>query len=90
MNDQDLRSLLERLHEEIERNEPLDEEEKELLQHLGVDIREMLSRSEGEWVDTEPWITTRLEESIERFEVTYPDLTMLLNKILSILSGAGI
>ncbi len=34
MNDQDLRSLLEQLHTEIERNEPLDEKERELLQHL--------------------------------------------------------
>ena len=90
MNDQDLRSLLERLHTEIERNEPLDEKERELLQHLGMDIRELLARSEGEGVQAEPTMIKHLEESIDYFEITYPDLTMLLNKLLSILSGAGI
>ncbi len=90
MNDQDLRSLLEQLHTEIERNEPLDEKERELLQHLELDIHELLAQSEGERIQAEPTIIKRLEESIDYFEITYPDLTMLLNKLLSILSGAGI
>ena len=90
MDDQDLRSLLERLHTEIERNEPLDEKERELLQHLGVDIRELLARSEGEETQAESSMITRLEESLDQFEITHPDLTMLLNKLLAILSNAGI
>lgn len=90
MNDQDLRNLLERLHTEIERNEPLDEKEREMLQHLEVDIHELLAQSEGERIQIESTIIKRLEESIGYFEITYPDLTMLLNKLLSILSGAGI
>jgi hypothetical protein len=90
MNDQDLRSLLEQLHTEIERNEPLDEKERELLQHLELDIHELLAQSEGERIQAESTIIKRLEESIDYFEITYPDLTMLLNKLLSILSGAGI
>jgi hypothetical protein len=90
MEDQELRSLLERLHTEIERNEPLDEEERELLQHLGTDIRELLARSEGEGTQAEPSMLKRLEDSIHHYEVTHPDLTMLLDKLLSILSNAGI
>lgn len=90
MDDQELRSLLERLHREIERNQPLDEKERELLQHLGMDIRELLAQSEGKEIQAEPTLIKRLEESIEHFEITYPDLTMLLNRLLSILSGAGI
>ncbi len=90
MNDQDLRSLLERLHTEVERNTPLDEKERELLQHLGADIRELLAQSEGEGVQAEPTMIKRIEGSIDYFEITYPDLTMLLNELLSILSGAGI
>lgn len=90
MDDQDLRSLLERLHTEIERNEPLDEKERELLQHLGADIRELLARSEGEETQAESSMITRLEESLDQFEITHPDLTMLLNKVLAILSNAGI
>ncbi len=90
MNDQDLHSLLEQLHSEIERNQPLDEKERELLQHLDRDIRDLLAKPEGEEIQAEPTLITRLEESIDHFEITYPDLTMLLNKVLSILSGAGI
>jgi hypothetical protein len=90
MVDQELRSLLEQLHNEIERNEPLDEKERELFQHLEVDIGELLARSEGEGLQAELPMTERLEESIYHFEITHPDLTMLLNKLLTILSNAGI
>ncbi len=90
MDDQDLHSLLEELHTELERNEPLDEAERELLQHLEADIRELLARSEGEQLQAEPSVIKRLEESIDHYERTYPELTMLLNKLLSILSNAGI
>ena len=90
MDDQNLRSLLERLHAEIERNEPLDEKERELLQHLGADISALLDQSEGESAQADQSMIERLEESIEHYEVTYPDLTMLLGKLLAILSNAGI
>ena len=90
MDDQDLHSLLEQLHAEIERNEPLDEEERELLKHLSGDIRELLARSEGKETQVDQSMIERLEESIDRYEVAYPDLTMLLGKLLAILSNAGI
>jgi len=90
MDDQDLHSLLEQLHAEIERNEPLDEEERELLIHLSGDIRELLARSEGKETQVDQSMIERLEESIDRYEVAYPDLTMLLGKLLAILSNAGI
>jgi hypothetical protein len=90
MDDQELRSLLEQLHNEIERSETVDEKERELLQHLGADIRELLARSEGEENPSEPSVVKRLEESIDHFEVTHPDLTMLLAKLLETLSNAGI
>ncbi len=90
MNDQDLRSLLERLHAEIERNEPLDDQERALLQHLSADIRDLLDRSEFGAAQADQSMIDRLEESIEHYEVTHPDLTMLLGKLLAILSNAGI
>lgn len=90
MDDQELHSLLERLHTEIERNETLDEEERQMLQHLGEDIRELLARSEGEEQQAEPSMTERLEESIYRYEATHPDLTLMLNQLLATLSNAGI
>jgi cob(I)alamin adenosyltransferase len=90
MDDQELRSLLERLHREIEHNQPLDEKERELLQQLGEDIHELLARPEGKGTQAEASMIKRLEESIDHYEITYPDLTLLLNELLAILSNAGI
>jgi hypothetical protein len=90
MDDQELRSLLEQLHNEIERSETVDEKERELLQHLGADIRALLARSEGEENSAEPTVVKRLEDAVDQYEITHPDLTMLLSKLLAILSNAGI
>ncbi len=90
MDDQELRSLLERLHSEIERTDTVDEKGQELLKDLAADIRQLLARAEGEGTQPEPSMINRLEESVDHYEVTHPDLTMLLTKVLSILSNAGI
>jgi hypothetical protein len=90
MDDQELINLLEQLHTEIERHEPVDEKERELLQHLAADIRELLARSGDEKTQTDTSMLERLGESIKHFEITHPSLTMLLDKLLTILSNAGI
>jgi len=90
MDDQELRSLLEQLHTEIESSATVDEKERELLQHLGADIRALLARSESEENPPEPSVVKRLEDAVDHFEVTHPDLTMLLSKLLETLSNAGI
>ena len=90
MDDQELRSLLEQVHAEIEHSDTVDEKERELLTHLAADIRDLLARTEGEENPAESSVVNRLEESIDHFEVTHPDLTMLLAKLLETLSNAGI
>jgi len=90
MDDHELSNLLEQLHAEIENSKAVDEKERELLQHLGADIRNLLARSEHERSLAEPSMVKRLEESIDHYEITHPELTMLLDKLLSILSNAGI
>jgi hypothetical protein len=90
MDDQELRSLLEQLHAEIEGSDTVDEKERELLQHLGADIRDLLARSGGEGNPPEPSVVRRLEDAVDHYEITHPDLTMLLSKLLAILSNAGI
>jgi predicted component of type VI protein secretion system len=90
MDDQELRGLLEQVHAEIERSGTVDEKERELLQHLAADIRDLLARSEGEENPAEPSVVKRLEEAVDQYEITHPDLTMLLSKLLETLSNAGI
>ena len=90
MENQELHNLLEKLHKEIELKGQLDDQEREMLRHLGMDINDLLAQSEEAGIEVEPSLLERLEDTIETYEISYPELTMLLNKVLSILSSAGI
>jgi hypothetical protein len=90
MGNQELREMLEKLHREIERTQTLDEKGQELLRHLGGDIRELLDRSEGESMRPRPATFSQLEDAVSHFEVTHPTLTATMEKLMLILSGAGI
>lgn len=91
MNDDELRQLLEELHQKIETTDSVDEKGRELLNHLSMDIRSLLERT-GQ--DTPQGATSgevsRIEESIRHFEVTHPTLTATLSQLLNILNNAGI
>jgi hypothetical protein len=85
MDEQELRKLLEQLHDEIERTDTVDEKGRELLTHVSTDIRELLARSGG----GQPALS-RMQEAVDHLEVTHPTLTMLMSQILAILNNAGI
>lgn len=89
MTDQNLRELLEKLHNELEHVEATDEAERERLRHLEADIRELLSRS-AEKVETDEPMLERFQDSIDHFETTHPELTMMISHMMRILSNAGI
>ena len=90
MDDGDLRKLLEQLHSEIEGAESLDKNEKELLRHLGADIRNLLDRSEKSQLQPDASLVERLEDTIDHFEVTHPTLSIVMSKVLETLSNLGI
>jgi Domain of unknown function (DUF4404) len=89
MTDQNLRELLEKLHNELERTEAMDEKDNEMLRHLNADIRTLLKRS-GSKIETDEPMLERLQDTIDHFETTYPRLTMMLSEMMTILSNAGI
>lgn len=90
MNDrQTLRELLEKLHYELEHTEATDEASRERLRYLEADIRTLLERSDETTEDDEP-ILERFQESIEHFETSHPQLTLMISQISTILSNAGI
>jgi hypothetical protein len=91
MDDDELRKLLEDLHQKIERTDSVDEKGRELLSHLSLDIRNLLERTghEAQLHGSEREIG-RLEESVRHFEVTHPSLTAALSQLLNILNNAGI
>lgn len=87
MADKKLRRQLERLHDEIQKTEKVDETGKRLLRDIDGHIRELLARSE---LESRPGLTRGLEDGIRHFEVTHPTLTTALSDLLSTLSNAGI
>jgi hypothetical protein len=89
MNDQDLRELLEKLHNELERTEAMDEKGNEMLRHLDTDIQNLLKRS-GAKAETDESMLERLQDTIDHFEVTHPRLTTIVSEMMTILSNAGI
>ena len=90
MNDQELCQLLEKLHQEIEETQSVDEKERELLHHLEADIRELLGRCDEEQLQTHPLTRQRLEEAVEAMAVNHPTLTAMLSSMLTTLSNAGV
>lgn len=89
MSDQDLRQLLEKLHNELEHTASMDERENEMLRHLDADIRTLLKRSGTKLERDEPMME-RLQDTIDHFEETHPTLTTMLSEMMTILSNAGI
>ena len=90
MDDKELRKNLQQLHAEIKNTQAVDEKGSELLRDLEGDISALLERSEETPVQVHPSIIRRLEGALDHFEVTHPDLTMLISKLLDSLSTAGI
>jgi hypothetical protein len=87
--EQNLRELLERLHSELEQADAMDEKGNEMLRHLDRDIRTLLKRS-GTKVQADEPMLERLQDTIDHFETSYPNLTMMLSEMMTILSNAGV
>jgi len=90
MTDENLRKLLEQLHDELERAESVDDKGDELLRHLNADISNLLKRSGKDKAHSDESLLDRLEDAIDHFEVSHPTLTTMLSEMMTILSNAGI
>lgn len=89
MTDQNLRDLLEKLQNELEQIEVTDEAGRERLRYLEADIRGLRERS-GENEETDESMLDRLQDSIDHFETSHPEFTMMISQMMTILSNAGI
>jgi predicted nuclease with TOPRIM domain len=89
MTDQNLRDLLEKLENQLQRIDVTDEAGRERLHRLEADIRRLRERSD-EQEDTDESMLERFQESIDHFETSHPELTMMISQMMTILSNAGI
>ncbi len=90
MDNQPLKKELEQLHAELKKTQTIDPEQSELLQQLVEDVKELLARSGEMDLEQNHSLSARLNRAIELFEITHPALTARMNKLLNILSSAGI
>jgi Domain of unknown function (DUF4404) len=90
MDNQELRKLLHQLHDEIKNTRTVDEKGSELLRALEEDISALLEHSGENPVQVHPSIVQRLENALSLFEITHPNLTLLISRLLDSLSNAGI
>lgn len=90
MDSKELHKLLHRLHDEINNAGTVDEKSSELLRDLEEDISALLERTGENPVQVHPSIVQHLESALSHFEVTHPNLTMVISKLLDSLSNAGI
>jgi hypothetical protein len=90
MDNQELRKLIEQLQAEIQSTHTVDKKGKELLLHLESEINELLGRTDGIVTPVHPSTLQRLEESLDHFEISHPELTTLLARLLESLSNVGI
>jgi hypothetical protein len=90
MENDDLRTLLHQLDDEIKNTHTVDKKGSELLRSLEVDINTLLERSGENPVSMHPSVTQRFEDALSYFEVTHPQLTGVISKLLESLSNAGV
>lgn len=82
-----LEALHQQIHAELYSVEGLDDEKRQMLEHLQLDIAAALERCEDE---PEPILLARLNEVVDEFQVSHPNLTLAIGHVMDILSGAGI
>ena len=90
MEDPELRDTLEKLHQELEQTDNLDEESRQHLQHLMADIRLTLDREGVSTPEHYQSLGDQLADGIQRYEISHPSLTVAMQHALDILSGIGI
>lgn len=87
---QKLQNEIERLQREIERIDPSNDKERQVIERLRFDLEELVEISKQDPETRDESVIDRLYESVEKFEVKYPDLTKVLKQVLDILSASGI
>jgi len=90
MDDTQLRQTLTQLHAELKNAGSLDDGARQMLADLQGDIGQVLQRSREEEFGDVRGMLGRLEDSIERFEISHPKLTAAFNNVISTLNNLGI
>ncbi len=79
MDNPELRATLEQLHARLEQTQVVDEESRQLLQHLKNDIQAVLKEPND---SARASLRERLDGAMDHFEDTHSDLTLTIKQVL--------
>jgi hypothetical protein len=88
--DQHTRKTLMELQSQLRHTESLPEHEREFVDELYQEIEELLARPRQVPPARPHALLERLDEAAKRFEVTHPDLTGVIGRVVDALSTMGI
>jgi predicted nucleic acid-binding Zn-ribbon protein len=89
MDQEKLRSDLEKLHGELKRIRSLDNDERELLRQLESDLEVLLSRSDDN-LQPDHNSRRRLSEALAYVESNHPRVTLLMRQMVDSLAYLGV
>ncbi len=84
MDKRPLVESLERLHEQLKQTQTLDDESRQLLEHLQGDIRTVLQKPSAA---SRASLRARLEEAVTQLEDSHPQLTITIQEVLDHLAN---
>lgn len=82
MPERRLRETLQQLHEELDRAESVEPEDRALLKDLMDDIHQTLEKAEGGAMEGHQSLLDRLRNAAADFEEAHPDLTLALHRVI--------
>jgi len=90
MKQEKLRNEFEKLHNRLKNLKNVDEETKEALENLDVDIQNVLKNSHEKIIDEKESIIKNFKNYAIKFESKHPEITESLNIVIQTLSNLGI
>ncbi|MCL4506377.1 MAG: DUF4404 family protein [Chloroflexi bacterium] len=90
MEQNDLREKLTALHDELARADNVDDNTRELLEHLSSDIQALLDRPGAPDDGRYRTLTGRLRGNLARFETSHPMLTSAMERAIDALVQMGV
>lgn len=89
MNKRTVRALKE-LHGQLRRAESTNDSDRELFKQLQNDVEKLLANAAtGSTLERQP-LLEGLQEATQRFEVSHPELTAVMGRVIDALSAMGI
>jgi hypothetical protein len=88
MDRQEVHETVKRLHDELDRMELPDSNQREILKKVAREIQDMLARQEG--MEHIGGLRERLKESVAQIEASHSEATLLMRQVIDQLAYMGI